>query len=397
MRVHTVFLACLVAAAAVVVAGQQPASLLLTTYAPVSGNILSSAWSFAPNNATGGDAPATLVRDGLRPAFPAPTGMGSLRRDTSLYIPSDESIYTFHPSAPQQGERVVLSEKTRAKAAVAKRRRGAAAGAAATTPLTQFWQYSLFSNSSTYIMPVPSYSLTCSAYDIELDMMFGLSAVRTPSGDWNLTLVYVEYNGDFYSYFVPFWTQIFPSASGSTEDPCRPQCAHDPDRSLFTFHWPAAAGAASNTGGQLVTIKISDVNYTPTGSVVSTVAWPPANGATTQPRVLGLSYSPKAPGQLQYAALRSVSKASDFGAYFGSIEPLSGNDVTSPVAAGEVATFNNPRILSTDVWPTVLVVAEYVAPYRYALWSTGTGGVVDGNIVFEKPQQQQIVGVHNWQ
>lgn len=445
-------LSCLVAAT-VACSGADcaPGTLLLTSYDASTPVTTSSSWVFDPVAGT-----AELNRPSIRPPFATPEDVGSLRRDNSFYVPSIEMIYEWHSLAPtdgeteqqqppQQQEKILLTEegvaapKRAAPAAGASKSAQSAADDSADVS-SQFFSYSLFTNSSTLVQPVPGYSITCSQHDPVMDLVIGLSSVYTQNGTdpyWNVSLLVVEYNGDFYSYFTPFWTIALEDPVGAAEDPCRPQCAFDGGRGLFSFHWsvgrtharthahwpagerdefvrradtarvclssllvlvrpaPAATPAPENRG-TLYTVNVTYVMYTPVGELVAATVWPNNFvNPSVQPVVLGMAYSPAFPNALAYMATGALNQG-QVGAVVGVVNPLT-QVGSGLVLQQDQSAYESPRVMVThDSVNPQLVVVESAAPFRFTTWAIMSAVVTTGEVAFSDNPPTSVLGVHSW-
>jgi hypothetical protein len=373
-----------------------PGTVLLTSYTSATGTpsvTTSSSWTFSPSTGV-----ASLNRASIRPPFPTPEDEGSLRRDGSFYVPSLEMVYEMHSLAPTDAKAhvkthpVVLTEdgiemKTSTKPA-------------APTVSSEFFSYSLFTNSSTLIQPVPDYSFTCTQYDPVLDLVLALSSVYEQNGTspfWNVSLVVVEYNGDFYGYYQPFYTIALPDPVGAAEDPCRPQCAYDSGRSLFSWHWPAPAATPSPANrGTLYTVNVTYLNFEAVGELIAESQWPNnfAN-PSMQPVVLGMAYSPAFPGAISYFATGALNEG-EVGAVAAYVDPLTltGGGL---VLQQDQSEYESPRVMVTDdtVSPA-LVVVESASPFRYTTWAIQSDVVATGQVAFSDTQPTSVLGLHSW-
>lgn len=411
MRSSLLFVACFALVAVVSCVGSAAPSgdRLLATYTLTPTRVTSQSWSLDPSSNV---ASLTRSNSGDGVGLMRPLQTSSLRRDPSVYVPAKQTLLTAHSLQPIAGmekrveqhkkEKIVLEEgifgTTTSTAAPA------AAPAAATTPIkpmTDIYGYSFFLNTSTLIEPVP-YSFACLIYDPIFDISWGLSSVQQADLSWNVTAVFYEYDGDFYSYYIPFWSAILPNPTSNTiEDPSRPHCAYDGGRQLFTFHWPAPATApVEQRGGSLYNIKVSYANFMPMGQVTSIVNWPPclSDDVTKQPSVLGLTYSSNTPNGLEYVALLDYSPGV-FGAIGGVVDPVAGKDLSLQNVLVSVPSFVTPRVtVANSNGQTYVGIFETVTPFRVTWLNLATKEQTTSAITFPQDADTNnmiVLGVHD--
>ena len=171
---------------------------------------------------------------------------------------------------------------------------------------------------------------------------------------------------------------------------------------MFSFHWAAPAAApAQNLTGILYTVNISYVDFAPVGNVVAAMNWPQLSegaskdGAPLQPIVYALSYSAALPNSISTLAYCTIDPFT--GAFWAQMDPLTLN-AKGGLFHADQSEYVSPRILTTtDASNPEIIIAEYVAPYRYTVVNVNAGTQVTGNIAFDSaPTGTNVLGLHSW-